>query len=148
MTDLFPNLGLFKEYYEIVDEARPLSGFFPTHAEFFTEMHTMKLSKPPKFQSDPSSNCFTIDVWNINCWLHIAPSILNFYLERCFFFTTNIRMMRVITITYRPCEKAREINRMQRKRREEKESPKEKKPNQTRALLYFLTRLNRLVSFK
>ena len=28
-----------KEYYEIVDEARPLSGFFPTHADFFTEMH-------------------------------------------------------------------------------------------------------------
>ena len=26
-----------KEYYEIVDEARPLSGFFPTHANFFTE---------------------------------------------------------------------------------------------------------------
>ena len=29
----------FKEYYEIVDEARPLSGFFPTHADLFTEMH-------------------------------------------------------------------------------------------------------------
>ena len=28
-----------KEYYEIVDEAHPLSGFFPTHAVFFTEMH-------------------------------------------------------------------------------------------------------------
>ena len=28
-----------KEYYEIVDEARPLSGFFPTHADFFTEVH-------------------------------------------------------------------------------------------------------------
>ena len=24
-----------KEYYEIVDEAHPLSGFFPTHADFF-----------------------------------------------------------------------------------------------------------------
>ena len=30
---------VLKEYYEIVDEARPLSGFFPTHADFFTEMH-------------------------------------------------------------------------------------------------------------
>ena len=30
---------MLKEYYEIVDEARPLSGFFPTHADFFTEMH-------------------------------------------------------------------------------------------------------------
>ena len=28
-----------KEYYEIVDEARPLSGIFPTHADFFTKMH-------------------------------------------------------------------------------------------------------------
>ena len=28
-----------KEYYEIVDEACPLSGFFPTHADFFTELH-------------------------------------------------------------------------------------------------------------
>ena len=30
---------ILKEYYEIVDEARPLSGFFPTHADFFTEIH-------------------------------------------------------------------------------------------------------------
>ena len=30
---------ILKEYYEIVDEARPLSGFVPTHADFFTEMH-------------------------------------------------------------------------------------------------------------
>ena len=30
---------ILKEYYEIVDEARPLSGFFPTHADFLTEMH-------------------------------------------------------------------------------------------------------------
>ena len=37
-----------KKYYEIVDDARPLSGFFPLHADFC--------------QSDPSSNCFTIDV--------------------------------------------------------------------------------------
>ena len=28
-----------KEYYEIVDEARPLSGFVPMHADLFTEMH-------------------------------------------------------------------------------------------------------------
>ena len=25
-------------------------------------------TKASKFQSDPSPNCFTIDVWNINCW--------------------------------------------------------------------------------
>ena len=30
---------LLKEYYEIVDEARHLSGFVPTHADLFTEMH-------------------------------------------------------------------------------------------------------------
>ena len=28
-----------KEYYEIVDKKRPLSAFFPTHADSFTEMH-------------------------------------------------------------------------------------------------------------
>ena len=28
-----------KDYYEIVDEAHPLSGFSPTHADFCTEMH-------------------------------------------------------------------------------------------------------------
>ena len=28
-----------KEYYEIVGESRPLSVFFPTHADLFTEMH-------------------------------------------------------------------------------------------------------------
>ena len=28
-----------KEYYEIVGESRPLSAFFPTHADFFTEIH-------------------------------------------------------------------------------------------------------------
>ena len=43
-----------KEYYEVVDEARPLSDFFPTHADFFfTEMHfflIMKLSKLRSFR--------------------------------------------------------------------------------------------------
>ena len=28
-----------KEYYDIGDEARPLLGSFPTHADLFTEMH-------------------------------------------------------------------------------------------------------------
>ena len=31
--------GDLKEYFEIVGESRPLSGFSPTHADFFTEMH-------------------------------------------------------------------------------------------------------------
>ena len=30
---------ILKEYYEIVGEGHPLSGFFPAHADFFTEMH-------------------------------------------------------------------------------------------------------------
>ena len=33
------NIMILKEYYEIVGESRPLSAFFPTHADFFTEMH-------------------------------------------------------------------------------------------------------------
>ena len=28
-----------KEYYEIVGETRPLSGFLHTHADYFTEIH-------------------------------------------------------------------------------------------------------------
>ena len=46
------NLAL-KEYYEIVDEARPLSGFFPTHAGFFygNAFLIMKLSNPPSFRA-------------------------------------------------------------------------------------------------
>ena len=35
-----PTLNKYlKEYYEIVGESRPLSAFFPTHTDFFTEMH-------------------------------------------------------------------------------------------------------------
>ena len=33
------NITHLKEYYEIVGESRPLSAFFPTHADYFTEMH-------------------------------------------------------------------------------------------------------------
>ena len=37
--------------------------FFPTHDDLFTEMHFNHESKQAsKFQIDPSSNCFTIDV--------------------------------------------------------------------------------------
>ena len=34
-----PTLHMLKEYYEIVGESRPLSAFFPTQADFFTEIH-------------------------------------------------------------------------------------------------------------
>ena len=30
---------MLNEYYEIVNEARPLSGFFPIYAGLLTEMH-------------------------------------------------------------------------------------------------------------
>ena len=33
------NFGYLKVYYEIVDEAHPLPGFVPTHADSVTEMH-------------------------------------------------------------------------------------------------------------
>ena len=33
------NCTCLKEYYEIVGESRPLSAFFPKHADLFTEMH-------------------------------------------------------------------------------------------------------------
>ena len=51
-----------KEYYEIVEKSRPLSGFFSHTCWFFygNAFLIMKLS-------NPSPTCFTIDVWNINC---------------------------------------------------------------------------------
>ena len=40
LMNLHQNIDLqLKEYYKIVNEARPLSGFVPTDAVFFTEMH-------------------------------------------------------------------------------------------------------------
>ena len=45
--------------------------FFPTHADLFLQkcISNHETKQASKFQNDPSSNCFTIDVWNINCWL-------------------------------------------------------------------------------
>ena len=44
-----------KEYYEIVDEARPLSGFFPTHADFLRKcISNHETKQASEFQSDPS----------------------------------------------------------------------------------------------
>ena len=64
-SDSFPLIVshlLLKEYYEIVGESLPLSAFFTTHADRFTEMHFYS-SNPPKFLSDSSPiNCYTIDV--------------------------------------------------------------------------------------
>ena len=55
--------SLLKEYYEIVDEAHPLSGFFPHMLIFLQKCISNPESKQGfKFQSDLSPNCFTIDV--------------------------------------------------------------------------------------
>ena len=64
-----------KEYYEIVNEARPLSGFFPTDTD------TDETKQASKFQNDPSSKCFTIDFWKINCWIqHFISYFLTVFL--------------------------------------------------------------------
>ena len=84
-------IGL-KEYYEIVDEARPLSGFVSPHMLIFLQKcisnhETNKQAS--KFQNDPSSNCFTIDVWNINCWLSTVSSLLFLTFLLVFFFVSH-----------------------------------------------------------
>ena len=43
---------ILKEYYEIVDESRPLSGFVPTHADFILQKcisNHETISNPPSF---------------------------------------------------------------------------------------------------
>ena len=57
---------------------------FPTHADFLyrNAFLIMKLSKASKFQSDLSSNCFTIDVWKIKCWLQHFISRYPIYLDQ------------------------------------------------------------------
>ena len=53
----------FKEYYEIVNGSPPI-GIFLLHMHIILQKcisdHETKQSS--KFQSDPSSNCFTIDI--------------------------------------------------------------------------------------
>ena len=63
------NLSL-KEYYEIVDEARLLSGFFP-HMLICLQKYIFnhETKQASEFQSDSNSNCFTIEVRKIKCWL-------------------------------------------------------------------------------
>ena len=39
-----------KEYYEIVGESRPLSAYFPKHADLLAFL-IMKLSNPPSFRA-------------------------------------------------------------------------------------------------
>ena len=72
------NVGAtLKEYYEIVDEARPLSRFFPTHADFFTEcIFNHETKQASMFQSDPSSNSFTIDFLFVFCISFYTSSVV------------------------------------------------------------------------
>ena len=53
-------------YYEIVYEARPLWGFSPHMLIFLRKcISNHETKQASKFQSDPSANCFTIDVFEI-----------------------------------------------------------------------------------
>ena len=62
-----------KEYYEIVDEARHLSGFL----QKLIYNHATKQAS--MFLNNPSSNCFTIDVWNINSWFSTTVDMWYFW---------------------------------------------------------------------
>ena len=67
-----------KEYYEIVGESRPLSAFVPMRIFWQKCISTHETKQYSKFLSDPSPNCFTIDVWNINCWRQQFISYLSY----------------------------------------------------------------------
>ena len=78
-----------KEYYEIVNEACPLSGFFPIYADFVTEntFLIMKLSKLQSFRAiRPRSNCFTIDVRRRKKSYFLIVICISYYTScgRCF----------------------------------------------------------------
>ena len=45
------------------------------------QIMSKKTKQSSKFLSDPSPNCFTIDLWKINCWCQQFIS----YLSYCFF---------------------------------------------------------------
>ena len=47
---------------------------------FFTEIHfcSRNFKESYQFQSDPSSNCFTIDVWKIKWWIHHVIVLLSY----------------------------------------------------------------------
>ena len=81
-------LFILKEYYEIVDEACPLSGFFSNTCWFFLQkcISNHETKQASKFQSDLSSNCFTINVWNI---LLTFSSVYFLILSYCFFLVSH-----------------------------------------------------------
>ena len=53
-----------KECYEIVGESRPFNRHFFPHMQIFLQkcISTHETKQSSKFLSDPSPNCFTIDV--------------------------------------------------------------------------------------
>ena len=60
----------------------PSIRIFPTHADFFLQkcISNHETKQASKFQSVTSSNCFTIDVWTINCWLSTVYFLRTFLL--------------------------------------------------------------------
>ena len=82
---------VLKEYYEIVDEARPRSGFFLHTCWFFLQKcisnHETKQSS--KFQS-----------WNINCWRQQFISLLSYCFFCIAFYTSSVVFWYVILWEY------------------------------------------------
>ena len=80
------NLWL-KEYYVIIGESHPLSGFFSHTCWLFLQkcIANHETKQASKFQSDPSSNCFTIDVWTIKCYKSTFYFLLFFFFFFFFF---------------------------------------------------------------
>ena len=76
----------FKEILWLRSSKKPAlyQDFFPTHADFLRKCISNhdETKQSSKFQSDPSPNCFTINIWNKNCWL----STVYFLLSYCFLY--------------------------------------------------------------
>ena len=99
ILNTIPNeLLLNLKHFQIIQEQSKLHTFIGQLGQNKTLRNTMRSSQmliyflqkcisnhetkqASKFQSDPTSNCFTIDVWNINCWRQPCISLLSY----CFF---------------------------------------------------------------
>ena len=79
---------ILEEYYEIVSESRPLSGFSPKHADFFFKKYISnhETKQSSKFPSDPtliaSQSTFeikTVDFQQFISYFLIVFSCFSFY---------------------------------------------------------------------
>ena len=72
----------------------PSIRIFPPHMLIWLRrcISNHETKQASKFQSDPCPNCFTIDVWNINCWRQQFIS----YLSYCFFVSHFTAFTRVL----------------------------------------------------